>query len=581
MKKYITLFTAFLCLFLPFSGAWAQNIKSTDNTAVELFYNGNDNIIARFTIAPDWHIYWSNPGEIGLPTIFTSDNAKVKVLNQSVPKPHLAYDIMREYIYENTAYYDLQISEFLPQSNLMIEFVECNDECKNEKISFNLNELTKTPKPIWRQIKQSAENTFPQPLTLQLNHPYNEVKLPIAESGEFFFIPTEKDLLEEKDININKQDSQLLIRWHTENPKILRKALLITPTTAYIADINYNNNILSTFFYVVLLAFLGGIILNAMPCVFPILSLKIFSLLKNRRKRNRWLSALSYTAGVLTSFLILTFCLIHLKQQGDSAGWGFQLQSPWFVGAMAVLFFIMFLFMTEWLRFPNIARKKMHKIASLNNFTTGFFAVLIASPCTGPFMGAAIGYALMMQPLQIILVFAALALGYALPYALIELFPQTLQRVLPKPGAWMNKLKTILSIPVLLTSIWLFSVLYSQTIHTTSANNSSASLNWQPYNAQQIAELNLQKENIFIDFTADWCLTCKFNEALIINSTRFKDFATKQNVHLFKADLTENNDEYNAALNYYGRDGIPLYVYYRNGNYKILPLFFSIADLKD
>ena len=142
----------------------------------------------------------------------------------------------------------------------------------------------------------------------------------------------------------------------------------------------------------------------------------------------------------------------------------------------------------------------------------------------------------------------------------------------------MHTVKIILAIPVLLTCIWLSSICYTQTIGTLN-NIKQSSLPWQPYDAAAIAELNSRKENMFIDFTADWCLTCKFNEKVILNSRRFQDFVSQNNVHLFIADLTDDNDTYSAALNAYGRDSIPLYIYYNNGKYSTLPLFFSISDL--
>lgn len=270
-----------------------------------------------------------------------------------------------------------------------------------------------------------------------------------------------------------------------------------------------------------------------------------------------------------------------LKSSGESVGWGFQLQSPWFVGIMAFIFYILFAYMVEWLHFPSFAGDFMHRAANLSEFSTGFFAVLIASPCTGPFMGAAVGYAFMRGSYELYAVFTALALGYALPYALIELYPHAVGKIMPKPGRWMHRVKIILSVPILLTAVWLSAVLTEQITPGTDDEKSVYALDWQPYDAATVAELNEQGENIFIDFTADWCLTCKFNEKILINTSRFKKFVQENNVHLFMADMTDYNDEYNDALNMYGRDGIPLYIYYKNGSYEILPLFFSISDLKD
>jgi thiol:disulfide interchange protein DsbD len=277
--------------------------------------------------------------------------------------------------------------------------------------------------------------------------------------------------------------------------------------------------------------------------------------------------------------MILTAVLVWLKKQGEAIGWGFQLQSPWFVGVMAIVFLLLFLLMIEWLHFPNMTNKFIHRLSGINEFSTGFFAVLIASPCTGPFMGAAVGYAFMRNNAEIFAVFTALALGYALPYVLIELYPQTIGKLLPKPGKWMHKVKIVLSVPILLTALWLFGVLAIQ-LHALRTQKTMKNEIWQSYDAAQIETLANAGENVFIDFTAKWCLTCQFNDKVLLQSDNFQNFVQKQNVHLFKADLTENNEIYNSALSAYGRDGIPVYIYYHAGKYQILPVFFSIKDLQ-
>lgn len=276
--------------------------------------------------------------------------------------------------------------------------------------------------------------------------------------------------------------------------------------------------------------------------------------------------------------MLLTAILVLIKHEGAAIGWGFQLQSPWFVGIMAAVFGILFLFMTDILHFPNFNTDKTYKLSGLNAFSTGFFAVLIASPCTGPFMGAAIGYAFMQNDLQIFAVFAMLALGYALPYALIEIFPNVLGRILPAPGKWMQTVKYVLSVPLLLTMLWLLSILATQL--DWRAEEEQQELAWQAYDAQAVTEAAANGDRVFIDFTADWCLTCQFNEKIILNTNRFKRFVSEKKVKLFRADLTEGNEAYTAALNAYGRDGIPVYVYYVNGKYEILPLFFNVGSLK-
>lgn len=555
--------------------ASSEAVKQTENTTIHLFHNGVDSVLAKFEIRPDWHISWSNPGDVGQPTTVHAENSAVKIVAQSTPQVRTLFEIMNEYLYENTAYYELKLDN-LKDAELTFDFVECSDVCKPEKLLFKIADIKPTENNKWQILSKEATATFPQKIELS-GIAENAVLFENSNNEPVKFVPVVKDIVDESTIEIKPAKNGAVISWQSEAPEQLKQALIITSQKAYIADINYENGFFSSLFYMILLAFIGGIILNAMPCVFPILSLKIFALLKQSRSKIELLkNAVLYTCGVFLSFMILTSVLIFLKQSGNNLGWGFQLQSSWFVGIMAVLFLLLFLCMIGWLKFPDLASQRMHKLASLNEFATGFFAVLIASPCTGPFMGAAVGYAFTRGNNEIFAIFSALALGYALPYVLIELYPQVLRRIMPKPGIWMRKLQIILAVPLLLTSLWLGSVLYSQII---SAENVSTELNWQPFDAEKIAALNEAKENIFVDFTADWCLTCKFNHKIILDTDRFAEFVKQNNVHLFVADITEHNPQYNAALNAYGRDSIPLYVYYHNGNYRLLPLFFRIGAL--
>lgn len=567
-----------LCGFWLAASAYAaDNVERTSNTSIALYFDGGDEILAEVSLRPQWHIYWKNPGEIGRPTTISADNSMLTVLNQSVPKVRTVHGFMNEYFYEDTVYFLLQLNSPYPRE-LTFEFVECNDICKPESLSFALEELSVTDAAVYQNKKTEALRTFPQKVSLSAAVAQNNsIELDLPPQTPLTFIPAEMEAVLPDSIEIKPHNSGINISWQNAPEQKLKEALIITPQRAYSADIDYTSADTSLL-YIILLAFLGGIILNAMPCVFPILSLKIFTLLNYcRLKHHRWRNAFCYTAGVMLCFMFLTTCLLWLKGQGEALGWGFQLQSPWFTSIMAVLFLLLFLFMVEWLSFPNVAGRFIHKAAALNEFSTGFFAVLVASPCTGPFMGAAIGYAFMHGSTEIYSIFAALALGYALPYALIEIYPQLLSRILPRPGAWMRKVKIVLSIPILLTSLWLTSVWLTQISH--DSGEESLGMSWQEYDEDLIAELNSRGENIFIDFTADWCLTCKFNEKIIINSNRFRRFVKENNVHLFVADLTENDPRYAEALSMYGRDGIPLYIYYHGGEYKILPLFFSVSSL--
>lgn len=580
MKKLLMLF---FCAFM-FNSPCVQaeeSRKSTDNTTIELFSGDKAEYVARFAIKDGWHIYWSNPGEIGRPTTVFSNKADsgLKIINQSAPQIVKAFDIIDEYVYKKSAYFHLKLQQ-TKDVELTFSFVECNDVCKPQSLSFDLQELPQTPKEIWEDLQTDLKSALPQKINVSSPTSQNKIKLELPPHSNISFLPAQAGRVAEQSVKISEERNKTYISWENsqENSEALSQALVVTPDKSYALEIDYQDTSSFGVYYILLLAFLGGLILNAMPCVFPILSLKIFSLLKNRNEAGRFANAFGYTLGVFVCFMILTTILVLIKQQGSAIGWGFQLQSPWFVGTMAVVFGILFLFMIDILHFPNFNTEKTYKLSGVNAFSTGFFAVLIASPCTGPFMGAAIGYAFMQSNLQIYAVFAMLALGYAVPYALIELFPAALERVLPKPGKWMQTVKYVLSVPLFLTMLWLLGILATQLNLTESKE--TAKLNWLPYDEAQIGEAVANGERVFIDFTADWCLTCQFNEKILLNTERFKRFVAEKNVKLFRADLTEDNEEYTAALNAYGRDGIPVYVYYVNGKYEILPLFFSVGSLK-
>ena len=586
MMKRLLLIFIFL-LSLPIVGN-AEDIypkvrhsvsKSTDNTSIELFSDGQKEIIAKFAINEGWHIYWSNPGEIGKPTTIKSISSEnpIKIINQSVPQIEKTYEIMNEYIYKNTAYFSLEVQN--PEDvGISFTFVECEDYCKPEKLMFKLDELPQTSEKIWKNIKREAQDSFPKNIVSTVKKGTTAISVELPKHESITVIPAEREVVSGENMTVNESSRKTEISWQNiSEQKRLKHALIVTPDTAFDVELKYDYFDLLYFIRIVLLAFLGGLILNAMPCVFPILSLKVFGLMKKNSGKSNYKEAALYCFGVLSAFWGLALILVFLKNRGEAVGWGFQLQSPYFVGTMLVIFFVLFLFMTEVIKFPDLSGKKIYELSALNEFLTGFFAVLIASPCTGPFMGAAIGYAFMQSDAEVFAVFTALSLGYAFPFALAEVSPKFLHRILPKPGKWMVKIKQILAIPVLLTCMWLAGVLVSQIYLPIDLNKNG--LNWQKFDAVQVKEAADAGENVFVDFTAQWCLTCMFNEKTILSSAKFKKFVKDNNVVLFKADMTEDNDNYDKALSSYGRDGIPLYVYYHNGSYQILPVFFNVDKI--
>lgn len=352
--------------------------------------------------------------------------------------------------------------------------------------------------------------------------------------------------------------------------------------------IKYSNLDEPGILFIMLMAFIGGLILNFMPCIFPILTIKAISLVQSRyNHRAMRAEAILYTAGVILSFFAIASILIILRKQGENIGWGFQLQSPVFVGIMLAVFIGIFLMLLDVINVRNPFANRVGRISlarrKLNAFVTGFFAVLIASPCTAPFMGIAIGYTL-AQPVYVYYpVFLALSIGYALPFTLVGFFPLMLYKILPKPGKWMITLKRIFAIPVFITCVWLVWVLGSQTNIAVSYTNVESGLHWNTYDTDKVAKMVAEGKPVFLDFTAKWCITCLANEKMALNTKSFEKLVKERGIEVFKADWTNNDERITQALALYGRNSIPLYVYYtgKNDEFVVLPQLLTPGIISD
>lgn len=372
----------------------------------------------------------------------------------------------------------------------------------------------------------------------------------------------------------------------------------------------------------VAMAFIGGLILNVMPCVFPVLSLKILSLVQDRQRINLPLHGVVFTLGVLLTMLVLAGVLIAVKSAGISVGWGFQLQSPIFVASLAVIFAAISVNLLGWFEFSGVrVSGGNYSNSLLNCFATGVLAVVAASPCTAPFMGAALGYALTASIRESIFVFLALGLGMSLPWLVLSLFP-VLTAWMPKPGAWMNVFRKLMAIPMLLTMIWLLWVLSQQVSFTALVlyiaavislcvclflygklqfslltaklpivlsaacavllfAAASSSLFRQPDAAVQAADAWSPQavENaleagkpVFVDFTASWCVTCQANKIAVLDREDIREAFKQHGVVFLVADWTNQNPDITQALESFGRSGVPLYILYSpDGKTTVLP----------
>ncbi len=391
------------------------------------------------------------------------------------------------------------------------------------------------------------------------------------------------------------------------------------------------------------MALLGGMVLNLMPCVFPVLSIKLLSLAQHGDSRSLGAHALAYSAGVVLSFVALAGALLALREAGSAVGWGFQLQEPGVVFGLALLFFLLGLNLLGAFELVNITPQALanwrDQRPTVDAFASGVLAVVAASPCTAPFMGAALGFALTQSTVVSLSVFAALGLGMALPYVALTVLPGWRHR-LPRPGMWMVRLKQMLAFPMFATVVWLLWVLGRQTGIDESSTallvlvgvawviwmlngpanqgtdhwfrrtlllgamaglvswgwpsaqpqsgasgarlSNDAAAAWKPFDEAAVADHLARGETVFIDFTAAWCVTCQVNKRLVLHSEQtMQDFAQAK-VVLMRADWTDRNPQITAALTRLGRNGVPVYVLLRPGKEPVLlPEVLSTSRVRE
>ncbi|CAM8635592.1 COG4232 Thiol,disulfide interchange protein [Comamonadaceae bacterium] len=379
--------------------------------------------------------------------------------------------------------------------------------------------------------------------------------------------------------------------------------------------------------WMVLGALLGGLILNLMPCVFPVLAIKVlgFAAQGGQSRAQHRAQGLAYTTGVVLSFMALGGLLLALRAGGEQLGWGFQLQSPAVITGLAVLFTLLALNLAGWLHIGNLlpaglaGMQLRHPVAEA--FLSGVLAVAIASPCTAPFMGASLGYAITLPGLQSLVLFAALGLGLAAPYLLASWLP-AVGRWLPRPGAWMETLKHFLAFPMAATVVWLVWVLghlsgvdgaasllllllslgllvwalrqsgsakrifiiisiafcaismsamwqFGLNDNSAAAETGSGSATkaggWQTWSEPAVQGALKEGRPVFVDFTAAWCITCQVNKKTTLTNPEVEAaFAAKQ-VLLLRADWTRRDPAITQALQALGRSGVPVYVLYAPG----------------
>ncbi|MBT7469758.1 MAG: hypothetical protein HN692_05045 [Candidatus Cloacimonetes bacterium] len=383
-----------------------------------------------------------------------------------------------------------------------------------------------------------------------------------------------------------------------------------------------------------LMAFVGGLILNIMPCVLPVLSIKAMSLVKQSQQDQKQIlrSSFAYTAGIVVSFIVMATAIVILKMAGENVGWGFQFQNAGFVTGLLILIFVfaLSLFDVFIIRAPGMqtATKASMKGGLTGSFLSGIFAVLLATPCTAPFLGAALGFAFSQSAIMIFAIFILIGLGLAFPFILLGIWPKAI-KIIPKPGEWMNIFKEIMGFLLFLTAFYLIRslsflvnnsdflnlLLYlivlgmsawiygrfarpefskrKQWIATISAillavslgfvlldyapadahqteDNAHYPRDWQKFSPELLAEYQNNGKSVFLDFGAEWCLTCKTNETSVLFTDKIESAFKKYDVQMLRGDNTKKNDIINEWLAKFDRAGVPLYVLFIDGKAPIV-----------
>ncbi|HZP06652.1 MAG TPA: thioredoxin family protein [Terracidiphilus sp.] len=668
----------FFCIFgllaaLIASPAWAASSSAASSADVahlhvqlvlpqSVLYPGGPNKGGLyFKLELGWHIYWQNAGDSGEPpSIRWTLPDSVTATPLAFPAPaRLPLGPLMDFGYENEVVFPFSFNVAASVKpgpaalDAKVSWLVCREVCipgkadLEEKVQLDAKPPeASTTSAVDQSLWQRGVDALPKPLPSGDKAVFQPTPTGFrfaVETGkretQAVFFPSDQSVLDNpspqkltpttKGLILDlKKDANL-----TANPAQLNGVLELSGGRNYILSAvpgtvappapSFSFGALAR---VAGLAFLGGLLLNLMPCVFPVLFLKGLALVNSGSEEKHKLRAhgFVYTAGILVSFWVLVGALLGLRAAGGSLGWGFQFQSPIFLALMACLLFFLGLSLAGQFEFGLSLTSAGGSLAAKQGYTGSFFtgvlAVIVATPCTGPFMAAAIGYALAQPAAVTFAIFTALALGLAVPYLALTLQPAW-TRILPRPGVWMDVLKQAVSVPIFATVIWLAWVLANsygaavlaallasflllaiagwflgrwpakrwstavaallvlaviavsawapkmaeEPATSSTAANSTSSAAWQPWTADAVSRNLSQGHPVFVDFTASWCLSCQVNERVALRQSAVQQAFANANVVLLKADWTRHDEAITEALTSMGRDGVPAYALYAPG----------------
>lgn len=607
-----------------------------------------------FVPDPHWHTYWKNPGDSGLPTKLSwqlPDGVSIGAIQWPAPQA-LALPPLMNYGFEGQTILlsELKIAADYPADTIAIQlqadWLVCEEVCVPAEAQFSLTlpvAAQALPAADYADLFSTALSRLPKPLSASGQFDVSGgafsalVNLAGIKNISAFFVAASELVDHAAAQQISHDGTQLLLQqplntYFSAAPEQL-ELVLIADDAAYSVQLSQaapSTEILITqgqhsdtsLWLILLLAGAGGVLLNLMPCVFPVLSLKALSIASNsQHRRQQQRDALFYSLGVVLSFVALAALLISLRSAGAAIGWGFQLQSPYLVALLVYLLFALGLSLSGVVQFGlglmNSGSSLAAASGSKGAFFTGVLAVVVASPCTAPFMGTALGYAVGQSAAVAVLVFVALGLGMALPFLLLGLVPGV-ARLLPRPGAWMDTLKQWLAYPLYLSAVWLVWVYGRQSgvdaqallliglvciaaacwlwgrkqqaqagtvssvlavmllllalaipvlapAPTAQQPTENSLSHWQPWSAEKLQQLRAQGKPVLVNMTADWCITCLVNERVALNTDSSKAALALYDVTYLKGDWTLRDAAITDYLRQYQRDGVPLYVLYWPG----------------
>ncbi len=612
-------------------------------------------VALHFKLKPGWHTYWQNPGDSGEPVKLRwveDANFKAGRLEFPVPQrieraPLANYGYLGEVAFLT----EIRPAKNLPAGSMLSLPVEaswlvCEEECIPEKARLELKlpvAGASLSDPEGANLIAVARQRLPRPWTgamASLRTQGGELNLVIPEASgkatDWEFFPLQAGVMENyprptaqrqgSDLEFQLRKSPAALTDLAGISGVLSRRDPDGTVTGYSLQARVPSHFPGILIF--LAAFAGGLLLNLMPCVFPVLSLKVLGFVHQAQESPRRVRrhAYGYAAGILISFWILAGLLLLLRHGGSQLGWGFQLQSPSFVLVLIILLFALGLSLfglfhwgESWMGWGDQLTRKPGYAGS---FFSGVLATVVATPCMAPLVGSTLGVALTQRAWVSLALFTALALGLAAPYVLFALFPRLL-RLLPKPGRWMEVFQQFMGFLMLGTVLWLLWVFGLQTsqgslfrllivllllafglwavprltagwggrvgrpvagllllavfglavvsglkgirLESTSEKLAEGMLPWQDFSENRLEELRAQGKPVFINFTAAWCLTCQVNERLVFSSPEVREAFAAKGVELLKADWTQQDAEIARALAGYERQGVPVYVLYAPG----------------